>query len=307
MDHTPMPQPALWQAAGTQARACTAACSGACCRLLYHQPDAFAFWWMHGAPNAPGQPPWLFAEGVRLSCPFETARPCGAENGESCIGDGLGGLRTAEVPASASKAAGVLVLEVAKAYYGRKARQPSGQAGDVPDARHIACAAERRRAELARLFEDVWAYRGDGLAAALFHEGKVCEAIAYLIETRPETAEAAYMPGLCMCGEDRLCIERVTDYLHANLHEELSLDRLCQLACMSKTKLKRAFRSEHRCTLTEYLQQQRVLEAKRLLRETDLPIAEVAREIGYLAGGRFAILFRQITGYLPSEYRRFFL
>ncbi|MDO5695204.1 MAG: AraC family transcriptional regulator [Eubacteriales bacterium] len=69
----------------------------------------------------------------------------------------------------------------------------------------------------------------------------------------------------------------------------------------------RFFRSDfHRLegmNLTDYVRHLRVEEAKRKLRHTDLPIASIAASLDYSNPSKFAIVFREITGFLPSTYR----
>ena len=44
--------------------------------------------------------------------------------------------------------------------------------------------------------------------------------------------------------------------------------------------------------------------AAQLLRETDLPVAEVARQVGYESQSKFTAAFKEQYGQLPKEYRR---
>jgi AraC-like DNA-binding protein len=271
-------------------------------------PGAFAFWLWAESGATPNTPPWLMPDGLRLHCRMKPHPPLSqaleamhaptatAESANRC-----------PCPAMArdGSCACIASLEVARPYYCLKAGETPDTKASLPDTDCIRRMALCRGAEFWQVFQDVVGYRGSGAAAALYFEAKACELIAYLLE-----ACAAHQPTRLkerlLCGEDERGIANVVAYLHTHLQQDLSLDSLCQIACMGKTKLKKAFRDVHECTLTDYLKQQRVLEAKRLLRETDLPIADIARAMGYLAGGRFAILFRHMTGYLPSEYRHFF-
>ena len=276
------------------------------CLLLYPMPDAFAFWLWEDSRTAQNMPGWLIPDGFRLHCRMK-AQPqqlFAEEDSFTAVQTGADVCTCAGRNAQ-GQAVCMATLEVAYPYYRQKAGAYQSAVIAAPDEDVIRRMALCRRGELLEVFHDVAQYRGTGVAAALFHEAKVCEVIAYLVETlaAPQTARAAESG---RCGEDQLGLAKVVAYLGAHLQEEFSLDSLCQIACMGKTKLKRSFRDTYRCTLTDFLKQQRIQEAKQLLRETDLPIAAVARATGYVAGGRFAVFFRQMTGYLPSEYRCFF-
>lgn len=57
-------------------------------------------------------------------------------------------------------------------------------------------------------------------------------------------------------------------------------------------------------TPTMLLQHRRMGQARKLLRETDLPIAEICLAVGYANAGYFYHLFHDETGMTPDEYRR---
>lgn len=155
--------------------------------------------------------------------------------------------------------------------------------------------------DMVRLLEQVQNYRGEGIAARLFYEGKVAEAVSMVVEhsrNHPET-------DIRLSADDRKQMENLTAYINDHYAFDLPLERLAHIACMGTTKLKKVFRQYHGCTITEYIQQRRMSQAEHLLAGTDLNIGQVARTVGYASASRFAQLFRKSTGLLPMEYRRF--
>ena len=54
---------------------------------------------------------------------------------------------------------------------------------------------------------------------------------------------------------------------------------------------------------TRLIQRQRMVQARRLLRETELPVSDVCAAVGYANTGHFYHLFQQETGMSPREYR----
>ena len=96
----------------------------------------------------------------------------------------------------------------------------------------------------------------------------------------------------------------VTAYINDHCALELPQERLAKIACMGGTKLKSCFRQYHGCTITEYIQQRRMSRGEQLLSETDLPIGQIARSVGYRSASRFTELFRESTGLTPGEYRK---
>ncbi len=56
-------------------------------------------------------------------------------------------------------------------------------------------------------------------------------------------------------------------------------------------------------TVQEWIIERRIAEARRLLAETDLPVAEVARRVGVPDPGYFSRLFRRAHGASPRKWR----
>lgn len=153
--------------------------------------------------------------------------------------------------------------------------------------------------QMVRLLEQVKNYRGEGIAARLFYEGKVAEAVAMVVEHSRARPAPAALP-----AADRRLLQELTAYLDAHCGEDLPREQLARMACMSPTKLKRVFRQYHGCTITEYLRRLRMRRAEQLLAGTELTVGQVARQVGYQSASRFAAVFRQATGQTPAAYRR---
>ncbi len=73
---------------------------------------------------------------------------------------------------------------------------------------------------------------------------------------------------------------------------------------MSRNTFTRRFREETGITPRDYLMQQRLEEACRLLESTNMPIAGIARRCGSRSAKTFATQFRKRLGYTPTEWRR---
>lgn len=72
---------------------------------------------------------------------------------------------------------------------------------------------------------------------------------------------------------------------------------------MSQFKLNRRFREVFGLNVGQWLVKQRVDLAQRLLRETDLPLVEIALRIGYSDQSAFTRQFRQSTNLTPRKFR----
>lgn len=70
--------------------------------------------------------------------------------------------------------------------------------------------------------------------------------------------------------------------------------------------LSRIFKKEKGISISNYIIQKRVEEAKKLLTQSTLPINTVSLYVGYSNFSYFTKMFKDNTGYAPLEYRRSF-
>ena len=151
-----------------------------------------------------------------------------------------------------------------------------------------------------RLLSELQSYRGTGIAAKLYYESKVAEALSLVVEYQKKRSVSDHK----LASQDLERIQTVAAYLSDHYAGEVPIERLAQIACMGTTKLKSSFKKVYGCTITEYMQQRRMSQAEYLLAHTDLQIGQIAQTIGYSTSSRFAELFRRSTGLLPLEYRK---
>jgi AraC family transcriptional regulator of adaptative response / methylphosphotriester-DNA alkyltransferase methyltransferase len=84
--------------------------------------------------------------------------------------------------------------------------------------------------------------------------------------------------------------------------ETLSLDGVAQSIATSRRQLQRVF-GERRTSFRRELQRARMTRAAELLREHGLPVATVARAVGYRQPAQFSKAFRRHHGCPPSDLR----
>ncbi len=99
-------------------------------------------------------------------------------------------------------------------------------------------------------------------------------------------------------------IDTVVQYIHTNYASEISLDSLADIACVSKTYLAHLFRTRLGISPLRFLHQVRIEAAKRLLGTSQLPVREVAAQVGFSDPLYFSRAFRQATGLSPRAYRQ---
>lgn len=99
-------------------------------------------------------------------------------------------------------------------------------------------------------------------------------------------------------------VRRVTDYMRDNLAENISLQELADVVHLSRFHFCTAFRVATGHTPHAWLTRQRIVYAKKLLRDPALRITDVALVVGYETPSSFSASFRKVTGLTPSEFRR---
>lgn len=105
-------------------------------------------------------------------------------------------------------------------------------------------------------------------------------------------------------GEIADKIQDVTLYISENYAAELTLADAAAIACMEKTYFSKRFKALTGFGFQEYLTQTRLLAVEQLLRETTLPLGEIAERCGFSGANYLGDVFRRWMGISPSEYRR---
>jgi len=98
-------------------------------------------------------------------------------------------------------------------------------------------------------------------------------------------------------------LRRSLAYIQEHLEHELSLATLAAVAQTSPTHFAHLFKQATGQTPHRYVTLCRMEQAKRLLAETDLPLSEIAYQVGCADQSHFTALFRQHVATTPKAYR----
>ncbi len=101
--------------------------------------------------------------------------------------------------------------------------------------------------------------------------------------------------------EERL--QRVMTYIYDHLDEELSLDDLADVACMSRYHWHRVFRAMTGETLADVIRRLRLNKAAIALVEEDTPVREIAEQVGYKNLASFSRAFKTAHSVSPNAFR----
>ena len=96
---------------------------------------------------------------------------------------------------------------------------------------------------------------------------------------------------------------RAKDRMDAASHEAWPVERLARVSRVSEAHFARSFKQAFGIPPHRYLLTRRIERAAALLRDTDLPITEIAFQTGWGSLGTFGRTFRDIAGESPGETR----
>ncbi len=97
--------------------------------------------------------------------------------------------------------------------------------------------------------------------------------------------------------------QEVVAYITTYYDKQIDIKELAAILFTHPSHLSRKFKKETKMTITAYQQKIRMHQAKHLLKNESMPIEEVAWMVGYEDSSYFTRVFKQETGYTPSQYR----
>lgn len=98
-------------------------------------------------------------------------------------------------------------------------------------------------------------------------------------------------------------IAQAQKYIRQNLALDLSIDHAADYICMSRSVFTEKFRQHTGLSFTEYVTQQRLQEARTLLKETDLSILQISKTVGVTTAWLRKLFHRQLS-LSPTQYRK---
>lgn len=99
-------------------------------------------------------------------------------------------------------------------------------------------------------------------------------------------------------------VEQVCRYIAEHLESELRREELANVVHLNPDYLTRLFKKETGQTLKEYVIEQKMQEARSLLRTTSLPISFIAAKVGYVNFSHFSNSYKKVFNKSPQEDRQ---
>lgn len=149
--------------------------------------------------------------------------------------------------------------------------------------------------KLGRLEESVRAIRlgADGSLQSLSEllKGMADEACGLIVDDRQ--------------NESQKIVRKATEYIRTHLGDELTVNRCAKVVNLSGGYFANLFKRETGVTFNHYVTQERLERAKKLLVQ-NVPVQDIAAELGYEHRRYFSDVFKKHTGMTPSEFKEFY-
>ena len=98
--------------------------------------------------------------------------------------------------------------------------------------------------------------------------------------------------------------EEIKDYINQNLNDRISLQTLSDTFFLNRNYICNLFRRELDCTFSQYVTEQRIKKAKKLLLGTGLTISEISARVGFRDEFYFNKVFKKSEGVSPGLFRQ---
>lgn len=111
----------------------------------------------------------------------------------------------------------------------------------------------------------------------------------------------------CRSSASNLLNERVKKmmlWIDEHLEEDITIQMLAEYSNLCTRECQRCFGKVLNCTPMEYVRHKRVLKAAQMLRQTTMPIVEVAHHLHFSNSSHFCKVFKEMVGYTPMQYRK---
>jgi len=109
--------------------------------------------------------------------------------------------------------------------------------------------------------------------------------------------------GFICIRESANAITNSIRYMKSNIGKKITLDELCNVACMSRSMYTRNFRAVTGKSSAQFLLSMRIVLAKHMLTFTDMKIDDIAQSVGLNDKTRLAHVFAEYENTSPSKYR----
>lgn len=99
-------------------------------------------------------------------------------------------------------------------------------------------------------------------------------------------------------------VDKINDFLEENIFYPVNLQTVCTHFNISKSYVCRIYKEYTSSSIIKHMSKLKIKEAKKLLRQDDMNISQIADKLGFSSIHNFTRSFKNETGVSPSEYKK---
>ncbi|EIW20316.1 MULTISPECIES: helix-turn-helix transcriptional regulator [Pelosinus] len=99
---------------------------------------------------------------------------------------------------------------------------------------------------------------------------------------------------------------RVKEELDKDILSPPNVEQLARIAGMGTTKLRQAFKVYYKLTIADYVRQEKMNYALRLLSNDEMSVQNISTFLGYASPSKFTVAFKRVHGFTPRDARKTF-
>ena len=96
--------------------------------------------------------------------------------------------------------------------------------------------------------------------------------------------------------------KKIIEVMNSHIDENLSVDEIASLCCLSTSNLKKTFKTYAGCGVTEHYNRLRIIRAAEYLK-SGMSITAISKRMSFSSPGYFSNVFKRETGLSPLRYR----
>ena len=99
-------------------------------------------------------------------------------------------------------------------------------------------------------------------------------------------------------------VSDVSNYIIHHMSEAITVEAMSKEFFISRSYLSKRFKAESNMTLTDFILNKKIKEAKYLLHYTNKSLTAISVYLGFSSPGHFSRVFRKYVSLSPNEYRK---
>ena len=99
-------------------------------------------------------------------------------------------------------------------------------------------------------------------------------------------------------------IARAIQFIARNINQRLYIEDIAEQLNVNRSYLSIRFKKETGMTLTDYIIQQKIFEAQRLIQNTDRSLLQISNYLDFSSQSYFQTQFKKYTGMTPAQYKK---